>query len=340
MCPPLPLARRVRVAFRIGELMVHPMGSDPEQRSTFDGGDGANCKNILEPLGSLKAAMREQAMIRQANSHNGGQPVQEDGDEESAPGEEEQRRNSPKVKQCQKSRDQPVELVLVGLIFPRAVEPQDAHSGLWFLRKHSGWGCEEKLSNNAHLSFPSKLHPESSVGAKITAKRKGDSQNAPDDLFPSALSAEMLRSRQTVFPSIGSSPGYEYPGELVHQLLIGSGVLRFVARCALFQNRHKMTPRCGYANMLASHDLLCPDGVSVDLLVCVIVRTKGSALEGDSGKKTTGTRVAEDFSAHPGVRVRGSVAALGARGDGGICAEFHLAAQDGLHTSVIHHQQD
>src|SRR5579859_7833590 len=154
MCPPLPLARRVRVAFRIGELMVHPMGSDPEQRSTFDGGDGANCKNILEPLGSLKAAMREQAMIRQANSHNGGQPVQKDGDEESAPGEEEQRRNSPKVKQCQKSGDQPVELVLVGLIFPRAVEPQDAHSGLWFLSKHSGLGCEEKLSNNAHLVFP------------------------------------------------------------------------------------------------------------------------------------------------------------------------------------------
>src|SRR6202140_5828283 len=92
----------------------------------------------------------------------------------------------------------------------------------------------------------------------------------------------------------------------VRLLLIRSSVLRFVARRPLFQNRHKVTSRRGYGNMLASDDVLCLHGMSIDLFICVIVRTKGCALEGDSGKQTARTRVAEDLSAHPGVCIRGS----------------------------------
>ena len=89
MRPPFALAGRVRVALRVGELMMHPMGSHPEKRAAFHGGDRANRKNVFEPLGSLKTAVSEQAMISQANPHDSGHPVQKDGDEERIPGEEE-----------------------------------------------------------------------------------------------------------------------------------------------------------------------------------------------------------------------------------------------------------
>jgi hypothetical protein len=62
------------------------------------------------------------------------------------------------MKQCQKGGDQPVELILVGLILPRSVEPQDAHRGSWFLRKDFGKGCKEKLFNSAHFRFSAKMH--------------------------------------------------------------------------------------------------------------------------------------------------------------------------------------
>ena len=249
MCPPLALAGRVGIAFRIGELMMHAMGSYPEQRSTFHGGDGANCKKVLEPLGSLKTAMGEQAVISEANAHDGGYPIEEDGNEQGFPGEEEERREGSQMKQRQKSGNQPVELILVGLILPRSVEAQDAHRGVWFLRKDCARGCKEKLFNSEHFSFSRK---------------------------------RILRRATRVM--IGSLPGQGRPGKLVNQLPIGSSVLGFVARRALFENRHKVAPGRGYDNVLASDDVLCLHGMPINLFICVIVRAKGSALEGNSGK--------------------------------------------------------
>ena len=63
-------------------------------------------------------------------------------------------------------------------------------------------------------------------------------------------------------------------------------MLRFVARRTLFENRHKMTACRRYANVFASYDFLCLDGVSIDLFTRLIVRTKGGAGDGYSSEET------------------------------------------------------
>jgi hypothetical protein len=64
------------------------------------------------------------------------------------------------MKQRQKSGNQPVELILVGLILPRSVEAQDAHRGSWFLRKDCGRRSKGKLFNSAHFRFSAEIHFE------------------------------------------------------------------------------------------------------------------------------------------------------------------------------------
>src|SRR5271163_5011268 len=48
----------------------------------------------------------------------------------------------------------------------------------------------------------------------------------------------------------------------------------------------------------------------------------------------------QDLSAHPSVSIRGSGASNWACGNGSIAAQLHLAAEDGVHASGIHDQQD
>src|SRR5271157_3515736 len=92
--------------------------------------------------------------------------------------------------------------------------------------------------------------------------------------------------------------------------------------------------------LLASHDFLGLDGVAIDECAGFIVGTKSGACEGDAGKQTAGARVAEDFGAHPGVGIGGSVTSERSGSNGSIAAELNLAAENGFHPSVVHDQED
>jgi len=63
---------------------------------------------------------------------------------------------------------------------------------------------------------------------------------------------------------------------LICCLFRGGGAVSDSLRGALFsRTRHKVTSGCGDANVFASRDFLCLEGVSIDLFVCVIVRDEG-----------------------------------------------------------------
>src|ERR1700720_4049667 len=92
--------------------------------------------------------------------------------------------------------------------------------------------------------------------------------------------------------------------------------------------------------MFASHDVFRLDGMTIDLFAGLVIGTKSRAFEGNSGKHSAGTRIAEDLGSHPGISICGSIASFGASGNRSIRAQLHLAAEDGFHAAVIHDQQD
>src|SRR6202165_4334173 len=101
-----------------------------------------------------------------------------------------------------------------------------------------------------------------------------------------------------------------------------------------------MTACTRHAHIFASYDILCLDGMAIDLLACLVVRTKRRAFKRNTGKQTAGTRVAKDLGSHPSVGICGSITSFGACGNGSISAQLNLTAQDRLHAAVIHDQQD
>src|ERR1700685_777165 len=68
MRPPLAIARRVRIAFLVRELVMLTMYGHPEQRAPLQCRYAAKRKKILEPLGCRKGAMDEQPVITDAES--------------------------------------------------------------------------------------------------------------------------------------------------------------------------------------------------------------------------------------------------------------------------------
>src|SRR4029077_6583998 len=102
----------------------------------------------------------------------------------------------------------------------------------------------------------------------------------------------------------------------------------------------EMTSSLRHAHRLASHDFFCFDGMTIDLFACLIVGAKRGSLERQASKHPPGTRVAEDLSAHPSVGIRGSITPFGSSSNGSISSQLNLAAENGFHASVIHHQQD
>src|SRR4029077_5249890 len=101
-----------------------------------------------------------------------------------------------------------------------------------------------------------------------------------------------------------------------------------------------MTSGLRHAHRFTSHDFLSLDGMSIDLFAGFIVGANSRAFQRDAGKHAAGTRIAEDLSAHPSVGIRGSITSFGSSGNGSIGSQLNLAAENGFHASVIHHQQD
>ncbi len=88
--PPAALARRVRVAFLIAELVMDAMRRHPEYGATFKRHRGEDAHHVFDPLGSLVAAMRQQPVIAHADAHIDGQHIKDRHDRKPLPAEEEE----------------------------------------------------------------------------------------------------------------------------------------------------------------------------------------------------------------------------------------------------------
>ena len=88
----------MRIAFLIGELMMDAVRRHPENRPAFERERRANGQEILHPLRRLISAMREQPVITHADAQAARNPPQEHRDEQSLPGEKEERRYRAHVK--------------------------------------------------------------------------------------------------------------------------------------------------------------------------------------------------------------------------------------------------
>src|SRR5271166_3037350 len=73
--PKAAVARAVRIAGLVGDLVMHSVGSHPEDWSALEGQGGASCEEILKPFRTLEATVSEQAMIAQSDAETAGQPV-------------------------------------------------------------------------------------------------------------------------------------------------------------------------------------------------------------------------------------------------------------------------
>ena len=68
MRPPLAIARRVRIAFLVRELVMLAMRGYPQQRPAFQSRHAADRQKVLKPLGSREGAMGEQPVKTDAES--------------------------------------------------------------------------------------------------------------------------------------------------------------------------------------------------------------------------------------------------------------------------------
>ena len=74
--PPRAFARRVRIAFMIGVLVVDAVRGHPEDRPAFERQRGAPGEEVLDPLVGLVAAVRQQAVIAHADAQHARDAVQ------------------------------------------------------------------------------------------------------------------------------------------------------------------------------------------------------------------------------------------------------------------------
>ena len=113
--PPGAVVRSVRVAFVVGVLMMDAVGSYPEDRAAFKGEAAAGADEVLDPLGSLVAAVREQAMIGDADADVDGEEIGDEEGGEVLPGEEEERGDSSDVEEAHEDGGDPVDAAFLML---------------------------------------------------------------------------------------------------------------------------------------------------------------------------------------------------------------------------------
>ena len=75
----------------VGVLMMDAMDGDPEDRAALERERREDGEEILDPLGGLEAAVREQAVIADADSAVDGQKPEDDGDRQAGPTEVKER---------------------------------------------------------------------------------------------------------------------------------------------------------------------------------------------------------------------------------------------------------
>lgn len=113
MSPPGSVVGSVRVAFLIGELMVDAMGGYPEDGPALKGEATADADEVLDQLGGLEAAVREETVIRHADTNIDGKEVHDEESSKIGPGEEEERSDGADVKESHGNACDPVDATLL-----------------------------------------------------------------------------------------------------------------------------------------------------------------------------------------------------------------------------------
>ena len=106
--PVAAIAGAVRVAGLVSELVMHTVRRHPEDRSALERQCRANGEEVLKPFGTLEAAMRQQAMIAEADAKAARYPIQKQTDEECFPAKHKQRRQGADMEGHHKAGSYPI----------------------------------------------------------------------------------------------------------------------------------------------------------------------------------------------------------------------------------------
>ena len=107
--------RGVRVAFLVGVLVMDAVGGDPKDGSALKRHGAAGGDEVLDPLGGAEAAMRQQAMVSDADAEVDGEEVHDAEGGEVLPGKEEEGGEGEHVKEAHDDGRDPVDAALLVL---------------------------------------------------------------------------------------------------------------------------------------------------------------------------------------------------------------------------------
>ena len=93
-------------------------------------------------------------------------------------------------------------------------------------------------------------------------------------------------------------------------------------------------------DFVAQHNVSRRDFAAIDPLVRLIVGTKRGTCEGNAGKETARTRVAQYLRSHIRIGSCFRVTAFGSCRDGSVCAQFDLAVKNRSRAFLIHDQEN
>src|SRR6185312_7186819 len=110
------------VSLHVSILVMHAMSRHPEKRTAFQGQRAAGGQHVFQPLVSLVAAMREQAMIAHADSKTARDVHQHKRHRQSRPTEHEKCGNGSDMKGHHEKGGHPTDWFLKRPVIP------DAHS--------------------------------------------------------------------------------------------------------------------------------------------------------------------------------------------------------------------
>src|ERR1700674_3210404 len=101
-----------------------------------------------------------------------------------------------------------------------------------------------------------------------------------------------------------------------------------------------MAASWGNGNFIAQQDCSCCNFAAVNPRVCFVVWTQGGTLEGNAGKQSAGTRIAEYLCAHPEIGVSGSITPFWTCSGGCVSTELDLTAENGSRAFLVHDQEN
>src|SRR5215469_2212315 len=113
-----------------------------------------------------------------------------------------------------------------------------------------------------------------------------------------------------------------------------------VFRTLLVQVGDEFLRRGGHRHHAFEDDVRGGHILVIDLVIGVVVGTNRRAGQGDPGEQPPSPRIRENFRAQRDVRCRFGRSALRSRGRGGVGAELHLAAENGLCAPGVHDQEN